>query len=150
MKADAGVKENSRLCMNRDIVQGSASTSTLGVTTGTPLRNLLQNHKELEGWVLRGVGRLHGDGLNSDLERSLFRAISKSWVHCYIPESRALLRARPTLHECALYKFWKGDILGILVLAFIQNGLTSRCAAQPDRVVRFSIRSHVVLPARRP
>ena len=35
---------------------------------------------------------------------------SVNWVHCYIPESRALLRARPTLHECALYKFWKNGI----------------------------------------
>jgi len=31
------------------------------------------NHKELEGWVRRGMGRLHNDGLDSDLERSLFR-----------------------------------------------------------------------------
>jgi len=39
----------------------------------TPLRNLLKNHKELEGWVPRGMGRLHNEGLDSDLQRSLFR-----------------------------------------------------------------------------
>ena len=54
-------------------------STSLGVA-GTPLRNLLVNYKELAEWVRRGMGRLHNERPDSDLERSEFIIMSSKII----------------------------------------------------------------------
>jgi len=130
----------------RGIVQDSARTSTLGVTT--PLRNLLDNHKELEGWVCRGVGRLNNDGLDSDLERSEFslfprRRSQQTLLHTCV-SAFASGTTQPSC-EFALY-ILHGILAALLLLSY--KRLTSRCACPDGILVQFSIRSPLVPRAR--